>query len=58
MVGTVVGFAVLCLASFGLLVCWRRWRRAEEAVLKRILPPLNGPETSLVVTDIESSTRM
>ncbi|KXZ43981.1 hypothetical protein GPECTOR_76g803 [Gonium pectorale] len=39
-------------------MCWARRRRARKAGLRRIVAPLNGADTTLVVTDIQDSTKM
>ncbi|GLI69572.1 hypothetical protein VaNZ11_014230, partial [Volvox africanus] len=55
-VGTVLGVALLAILICMALWCYRVGR--GEARLRRIEPPGISPQTTLVVTDIQDSTKM
>ncbi|KAG2494772.1 hypothetical protein HYH03_007016 [Edaphochlamys debaryana] len=57
-IAVIVVGSVAVLLVFAGAARWVRLRSRRKAYLRRIVPPLTGPETSLVVTDIQDSTKM
>ncbi|GFR40647.1 hypothetical protein Agub_g1232 [Astrephomene gubernaculifera] len=55
-VGVSCGIGLPAVVAF-LTLCWCKRRRARQALLRRIIAPTLGAETSLVVTDIQDSTK-
>lgn len=57
LLGFLIPAAVLAIGAAAVLL-WRHRRKTHQGLLGAVLPPGPGPDTTLLVTDIQSSTQL